>query len=254
MSRRGDKSLPPTRGSLGLEAIFRILTWNEAIYPFDLTVIYARSGKRLFIGRYRLYSMARMTYFPGRLGKGQCRIEIQRRQPGRVTLAQMMGAQSGSARRCVASRPTQPNTERRRSATGLFPTNCPDAVTACFLRTQCYASICLDFTATLSVQSTGKSKMQHLSSGAVVARNDGLLEAEIDNEVVALAIERGTCYGLNRVGSRIWNLLATPMRIGDLCQTLLSEYKVDPNVCERQVLDLLEELQAEGLIVTIEEK
>jgi len=93
-----------------------------------------------------------------------------------------------------------------------------------------------------------------LSSATVVAQSKGFIDTEIDNEVVALSIEHGTCYGLNRVGSRIWKLLATPVRIGDLCATLLAEYNVDPNVCERQVLDVLEELRSEGLIVTPEEK
>jgi len=96
--------------------------------------------------------------------------------------------------------------------------------------------------------------MRHLSPASVVARSNGFVEAAIDNEIVALNIENGICYGLNRVGSRIWNLLATPVRIGDLCATLLAEYRVDPSVCERQVLDLLEELHAEGLIATPEEK
>ncbi len=96
--------------------------------------------------------------------------------------------------------------------------------------------------------------MRHLSPASVVARSNGFVEAAIDNEVVVLSIEHGTCYGLNRVGSRIWNLLATPARIGDLCTTLLAEYRVDPSVCECQVLDLLEELRTEGLIATPEEK
>ena len=50
--------------------------------------------------------------------------------------------------------------------------------------------------------------MPPLSLTTVVARRDGFVEAEIDDEIVALSIEHGTCYGLNRVGSRIWNLLA----------------------------------------------
>ena len=98
------------------------------------------------------------------------------------------------------------------------------------------------------------NNLSPLSPTTLVVRCDGLIHAEIDNEVVALNIERSTCYGLNRVGSRIWNLLTVPTRIGDLCATLLTEYKVDPAVCERQVLDLLEELRAEGLIATPEEK
>ena len=65
-------------------------------------------------------------------------------------------------------------------------------------------------------------------------------------------IEDGNCYGLNRVGSRIWNLLEVPTRISVLCTTLLGEYNVDPDVCERQVLDLLEELRVKGLIATLE--
>ena len=87
----------------------------------------------------------------------------------------------------------------------------------------------------------------------VVRRND-VIDAEIDQEIVALNIKNSTCYGLNRVGSRIWSLLAAPIRIGDICATLLTEYKVEPSSCERQVVDLLEEMRAEGLIVTPEEQ
>jgi hypothetical protein len=88
----------------------------------------------------------------------------------------------------------------------------------------------------------------------VVGRRDGLIEVEIDGEIVALHIEQGTCYGLNRQGSRIWNLLAQPIRIRDLCALLLAAYKVDADVCKRQVLDLLEQLRGEGLITTLEEE
>jgi len=92
--------------------------------------------------------------------------------------------------------------------------------------------------------------VRHLSADTVVARSGGFLDAEIDNEVVALSIEHGTCYGLNRVGSQIWRLLATPTRISDVCVALLRDYEVDPDVCERQVVELLEELRAEGLVGT----
>jgi hypothetical protein len=97
-------------------------------------------------------------------------------------------------------------------------------------------------------------QLRPLSTATVVVRSDGFLEAEIDKEIVALSIEHGTCYGLNQVGSRIWNLLAKPVRIGDLCATLLAEYRVDPDICERQVLDLLEELRAESMITMLDEK
>jgi len=91
-----------------------------------------------------------------------------------------------------------------------------------------------------------------LSTDSVVVRADGFLEAEIDNEIVALSIAQGTCYGFNRVGSRIWALLASAVRVADLIATLLTEYQVDPDVCERQALDLLDELRSEGMIATVE--
>ena len=93
-----------------------------------------------------------------------------------------------------------------------------------------------------------------LQSAAKVVASRDIIDAKIDDEIVALSIEHGICYGMNRVGSRIWTLLAKPIRICDLCAALLAEYRVDPEVCERQVLELLEELRAEGLITTIEEK
>jgi hypothetical protein len=55
--------------------------------------------------------------------------------------------------------------------------------------------------------------MQHLSLTTMVVRSDGFIEAQIDNEVVALNIEKGACYGLNTVGS-IASAVATPRRRG----------------------------------------
>ena len=43
------------------------------------------------------------------------------------------------------------------------------------------------------------------------------------------------------------------MRICELQAARLAVYRVDPDVCERQVIDLLERLRAEGLIA-VEEK
>ena len=98
------------------------------------------------------------------------------------------------------------------------------------------------------------SDPSHLSIYSVVSRKAGVIEAEIEGEVVALDIATGTCYGLNQVGSRIWHMLATSPRVSDICEALLAEYSVDADDCERQVLDLLEDLYTEGLIAPIEEK
>jgi hypothetical protein len=97
-------------------------------------------------------------------------------------------------------------------------------------------------------------QISSLTLSTVVVRRADVIDAEIDREIVALNIENGTCYSLNSVGSRIWSLLAAPIRIDDVCATLLTEYKVKPSSCERQVVDLLEDMRAEGLIVIPEEQ
>lgn len=93
---------------------------------------------------------------------------------------------------------------------------------------------------------------QMLSSSSTVIRSDTFIASEVDGEVVALNIDKGMCYGLNRVGSRLWGLLDKPARVADVCSQLVREYKVDYVVCEQQVLDLLEELRAEGMIICLD--
>lgn len=95
-------------------------------------------------------------------------------------------------------------------------------------------------------------KVPLLTLDAYVDRGNGFVDAEIDNEVVALSIEKGTCYGLNETGTLIWKLLATPIRVSDICKSLLAEYKVGPDECERDVRDLLANLLADDLIEVIE--
>lgn len=90
----------------------------------------------------------------------------------------------------------------------------------------------------------------YLSMDSVVQRADGFVTAEVDNEVAMLSIEQGKCYGLNKVGSQVWNLIGDPKRVGDICENLLGKFQVERAVCEQQVLDLLEELRAEGLVRT----
>jgi hypothetical protein len=77
------------------------------------------------------------------------------------------------------------------------------------------------------------------------------LEAKVDGEVIAMDIERGTCYGLNRVGSQVWEHMRSPITVDELCGRLEREYAVDASTCRSQVMDLLVELEAEGLVAAV---
>lgn len=72
--------------------------------------------------------------------------------------------------------------------------------------------------------------------------------ANVAGETVLMSLARNKCYGLGATGSVIWRRLAEPVRVATLRDELAAEYDAEPDVIERDVLELLEELAAEGLI------
>ena len=87
-----------------------------------------------------------------------------------------------------------------------------------------------------------------MDQNTVITRNAELIETEIDGEMVALDVERGTCLGFNATASRIWALIEQPMSRSVLLTRLGEEFEVDPAECERDVDGLLNELRGQGLV------
>lgn len=63
-----------------------------------------------------------------------------------------------------------------------------------------------------------------------------------------LSIKNGAYYGMDPVGSRVWELIAQPVRTSAVCETLLGEFNVEKSVCERQVLTFLQQLADADLL------
>ena len=87
-----------------------------------------------------------------------------------------------------------------------------------------------------------------MSSDPKLVRCDDLLEADVNGEIVALHIEKGQCYGMNAVASRIWELLRDPISREAICDVLTEEYEIDGPSCRREVDRLIEEFKSEGLV------
>jgi hypothetical protein len=85
-------------------------------------------------------------------------------------------------------------------------------------------------------------------SELLVRRHGRLIEAELDDELIGLEVEQGTCFGFNPTATRIWGLIETPKRVSELRDALVAEYEVDPETCERDLGELLRALEADGLI------
>lgn len=85
-----------------------------------------------------------------------------------------------------------------------------------------------------------------LSSVVVVAPQS--VSCDLAGEAAILDVQSGMYYGLNAVGSRIWSLIQAPQSVMDLCRAIVEAYDVTPERCERDVLELLQELADLGLI------
>jgi hypothetical protein len=87
-----------------------------------------------------------------------------------------------------------------------------------------------------------------MSEDLLVLRRAGLIEAEVDGELVALHVDNGTCYGFNGTATRIWAMIEQPKTLSELRDALTAEYDVEPDECEAQLLDLLKDLEGDGLL------
>ena len=84
------------------------------------------------------------------------------------------------------------------------------------------------------------------SSIVVVAREQ--VSCPLGEEAAVLNLKNSVYYGLDSVGARVWTLLQQPRSVGELRDTLLSEYEVEARRCEQDLLALLESMRSEGLI------
>lgn len=87
-----------------------------------------------------------------------------------------------------------------------------------------------------------------ISSHSIVAVCKEQVSSDLDGEEVILSLKSGVYYDLNAVGARIWKLIQQPSAVSDILESLLREYEVEPDRCERDLLALLQELATEGLI------
>jgi hypothetical protein len=84
-------------------------------------------------------------------------------------------------------------------------------------------------------------------SSTVVAAKDQV-SSDLGGEVAILDLKAGMYYGLDEVGARIWELIQEPRAVREVHNMLLSQYDVERERCERDLLSLLQQLADEGLV------
>ncbi|HEY9621775.1 MAG TPA: PqqD family protein [Crinalium sp.] len=94
--------------------------------------------------------------------------------------------------------------------------------------------------------------MTHLNStiseSSLVVATKEQVSSELAEEIVILNLKSGTYYGLNPVGARVWTLIQEPKTVDEIRSSILEEYEIDVDTCDRDIKALLEELATSGLI------
>ena len=79
-------------------------------------------------------------------------------------------------------------------------------------------------------------------------RSADTISQEIGEETVILDLSGEVYFGLNEVGTRVWQMLESECDIDDLVQTLLEEFNVAESVLKEDVSKLLKELHDAALV------
>ncbi|MEL7354766.1 MAG: PqqD family protein [Cyanobacteria bacterium J06560_5] len=72
--------------------------------------------------------------------------------------------------------------------------------------------------------------------------------SDLGTESTILNFQTGIYHGLDAVGMRIWELVQLPTAVSEIRRSILLEYDVDEETCDRDLKELLESLMAAGLI------
>jgi len=75
-----------------------------------------------------------------------------------------------------------------------------------------------------------------------------VISRELSGETVLLNLESGVYYGLDAIGTRVWQLLMQGGTVAGVCETMIEEYDVAPEMLQGDVARLVGELRERGIV------
>lgn len=87
------------------------------------------------------------------------------------------------------------------------------------------------------------------SPGTIVSRHAETVAVEIDGEVMLMSLQSGRTFGLDKRGTRIWELLEQPQTLAALVDALVKLYDTTPEQCQADVLEFMGRMTANDLAI-----
>lgn len=96
------------------------------------------------------------------------------------------------------------------------------------------------------MNSTSTRPAPTLDSRVQVAQD--VLFQELQGEAVLLNLNSGMYFGLDEVGTRIWQLIVERGRLDEVATAIEDEFEVSQEQCVADLLALVARLEGEGLV------
>jgi hypothetical protein len=71
----------------------------------------------------------------------------------------------------------------------------------------------------------------------------------LGSETVVLEFQVGSYFGMNEVGTAVWNFLQQSRQVADVIEYVVNNYEVSAVVAEAEILGFLQNLVEKGLVV-----
>lgn len=94
--------------------------------------------------------------------------------------------------------------------------------------------------------------MSPVTQQSTVVASERQVSSDLGGEAVVLHLESGVYYGLNEVGAAIWAFIREPRAVKEIQDRVMGEFAVDAERCQQDVVAILQEFQAEGLIEVLD--
>lgn len=91
--------------------------------------------------------------------------------------------------------------------------------------------------------------MSEVSLDSQVTIHPDAVFRELDGEAVILQLEAGMYFGLDPVGTRLWQLIEEHGRLGPVLDAALGEFDVTADVLERDLVELVSGLVEKQLVI-----
>jgi hypothetical protein len=95
--------------------------------------------------------------------------------------------------------------------------------------------------------------MAEVSIVSRVRINEDVLFQELQGEAVLLNLKTGVYFGLDTVGTRIWQLLGEHGVLSEVVQEMLREYDVKEQSCSEDVVALVLRMEEHGIVAVVDD-